>query len=343
LINQQSYSLEENPKLLFSLHALDEVLQHLPQKIRPEIGFYAGAGLEEVSIEKLQEPLRTDTHICSEIPPTLLSDILVTHYGLRAPAVSIVAACAASTQAIGLAFQKLRRGALDLAIAGGCDSMLFPFGINAFNSLGALAEGFDTLKPFHRERRGTILGEGATFFLLANTQAIKTHNLVPRAQLIGYGSSMDACHPVMPDPTGQGAILSMKRALADAKITTDCIDYINCHGSGTSHNDRVETEAIRTLFGGAKKLPFYNSTKPFFGHLLSAGGAIELLSTLYCLEKQTIPPTLNLTDIDPACLTDGLLQKACKTSVNIAISNSFGLNGQNATLILRKVSKARKV
>jgi len=334
--------LADNPKLVFALGACAQALGWPPHRPAPawgrRVGLYTTAGLEEVSLDGLWQPSGGERILVREVPPTFVGEILCHCFGLSdRPPVSFVSACASSTQAIGEAFRAIRYGDADLILAGGTDSMLFPFGINAFNSLGALAEGGAgeaRLAPFDEDRQGTLLGEGAAYVLLASETAAAELGLTARAEVVGYGSSLDGYHPVMPEPGGRGAAEAVRRALAGADMTPDEVDYVNAHGSGTRHNDGAEARALVDVFGpGAADLAV-SSTKPYYGHLLTAGGAVELLSLLFAFERGQVPPTLNLARRDRSVPFDGVPSQPRTMQVRRAASNSFGLHGQNGVLVL---------
>ena len=347
---QQELDLAGNPKLAFALAACSQALTgssslsaQLPAWCE-EVALYTTAGLEEVSVEVLWQGAQKDRPVCYELPPTYLGEVLASVFSMTAhPPTTVVSACASSTQSIGEAARAIDNGFIEMALAGGTDSMLFPFGINAFNSLSALAEGHDDscrLAPFDEGRKGTLLGEGAAFFLLCRREKAEALGLSAICEVIGYSSSLDGYHPVKPHPKGAGAKLALERALADGQLEPDKVDYINAHGSGTFHNDIVETLVINEVFAG-RRLPV-SSTKPFYGHLLTAGGAIELLSILCAFTKGHIPPTLNFVKEDERCDLDCVPNEARSSKVDVALSNSFGLHGQNGVLVLRAIENERQ-
>lgn len=325
---------DENPKMLFALDAMEEALAPLPAASRAGTLLFHGAGLEEVRIDRIVPAPSADRPICPELPSAMQADALARLAGLARPARTLVSACAASAQAIAEALCALRRGEAELALAGGADSMISPFALNAFGALGALSEGDAPLAPFDRNRRGTALGEGAAYLLLAAGEAAERLGLVPRAELLGAGSSMDACHPVQPDPDGGGAALAIRRALKDAGCDPEEIDLVNAHGSGTLQNDVAECRAIRAVYGEGEAAPLVVSSKPHFGHLLAAGGAIEAVCLLLALERGLVTPTLHLANPDPACAANHVMGRARRARIRRGASHSFGLNGQNAVLIL---------
>ncbi len=345
---KENIILGENPKLAFALNAISSITKdnYIDARHLKDTALFTSAGLEEIDIPKLENAGNdngcglSSSHLCAEIPPAFLGEIICERFGLEMPPVTLVSACSAGAQAIGEAFKRLSAGVINAAIAGGTDSMLFAFGINAFNSIGAISENNDepenAIRPFDRSRAGTVLGEGAAYFMLENETRLKESGHLPIAEIAGYGSSLDAYNPVQPDPSGKGAALAMNRSLSDASIEAGKIEYINAHGTGTHHNDIAETLAVKTAFGEHSKKIMMSSTKPYFGHLLSAAGAIELLTVLFAFEKGVVAPTLNLTESDPACDLDYVANVPLKKVINFAMTNSFGLNGQNAVITLKK-------
>lgn len=338
----EKLNLSENPKLLFALHAIGSMIKSgaFANLSFGGVRLFTGAGLEEISVPALRGAAGGGRRICAEPPSAFLGEIISDYYGFGQPPATLVSACSASTMAIGEAFKNIRAGALDAAVAGGADSMLSEFSINAFNSIGALSEDNrdpqKAVRPFDKSRAGTILGEGAAYFLVESESGIEKSGNHPLAEIAGYGSSMDAHNPVQPDPAGRGASLSMARALKDAGMAPDEIDYINAHGTATYHNDITETLAIRSTFKERSGELVVSSTKPYFGHLVSAAGAIELACVLYAFETDTIPPTLNLTEAAEGCDLNYAPGAGIKKRIGAAMKNSFGLNGQNASLVIKR-------
>lgn len=336
--------LSRNPKLLFALHATSSLFEAGAfERLSPEnVRLFTGAGLEEISVEALRAG-ELKGRVCGEPPAAFLGEIISRFHKFGLPPVTLVSACSASTMAVGEAFKSLRAGAVRAAVAGGADSMLSEFSLNAFNSIGALCEdGNDapekSVRPFDKSRSGTVLGEGAAYFLLESENGLAESGNRPLAEIAGYGTSMDAFNPVQPDPSGRGAALAMRRALEDAGMRPEDIGYINAHGTGTRHNDVAETLAVKSVFGERKGgCPVISSTKPYFGHLVSAAGAIELLSVLWAFRSGVVPPTLNFTEAGEGCDLDYAGGAEITMPAGAALKNSFGLNGQNASLIIKKI------
>lgn len=343
----EDLQLSDNPKLAFALSACVQAITGQQSLSEPlpewsqDIALFTTAGLEKISVDALWQGADRDCHICPEFPPAWLGEILSSFFSFtKHPPVTIASACASSTQSIGEAARAVEDGTVEIALAGGTDSMLFPFGINAFNSLGALAEGHSKdccLAPFDQNRRGTLLGEGSAYVMLTTKEKARELGFKPLCQVVGYASSLDGYHPVKPHPKGKGATAALLSALADGNVVPDEVDYVNAHGSGTYHNDIVEALVINEVFSKRSERIPVSSTKPFYGHLLTAGGAIELLSLLFAFECDLIPPTLNLKKLDERCDLDCVDSIARSSRVDVAVSNSFGLHGQNGVLVLRAI------
>jgi 3-oxoacyl-[acyl-carrier-protein] synthase II len=262
--------------------------------------------------------------------------------GARGPNLTCLTACAASSQAIGEATWLLRRGAADVVLAGGAHSMIHPFGMTGFCLLTALSRRNDepqrASRPFDRLRDGFVLGEGAGMLILEELEHARRRGATIYAELIGYGASADAFRITDQHETGRGAIQCISLALADAGLrpSADDIHYINAHGTSTQVNDRVETLAIKQVFGAqAYRIPV-SSTKSMAGHLIAAAGAFELITCIQAIRAGVLPPTINWEEPDPACDLDYVPNQARPARITTALSNSFGFGGQNVSLIVRR-------
>lgn len=248
------------------------------------------------------------------------------------------AACAASAQAIGEAFRKIRRGTHDLCITGGFESVINPWAVSAFIRMGALTQHnrqpAASSRPFDRRRNGFLMGEGAVIVVLERWDRAQAHGRRIYGEVLGYGSSLDAARVTAPHPKGRGAVLCMRRALRDAGLAPPRVGYINAHGTGTKLNDVAESRAIHEVFGEHARSVPVSSSKSMFGHLLGAAGAIELAACMVAFDAGRLPPTINLDDPDPACDLDHVAHQARPARVEIAMSNSFAFGGQNASLVL---------
>jgi nodulation protein E len=259
------------------------------------------------------------------------SQISIEH-ALRGPSFATVSACASSNHAIAQAFHMVRDGIADAAIAGGSEACLTLGVLRAWEAMRVLAD--DTCRPFSKQRRGLVLGEGAAAFVLETLENAQKRGATILAEIAGAGMSADAGDIVF--PSVDGAALAMKRALADAKLAADAIGYVNAHGTGTPANDPTETRAIRAVFGAHADTLAVSSTKSMHGHALGAAGAIELVATIGALRDGVIPPTANFLDADPECDLDYVPNVAREKRVDAAISNSFAFGGLNAVLAVRK-------
>jgi len=259
---------------------------------------------------------------------------------LNGPNYTITSACASATQAIGSAYKTIRRGEADLMVAGGADSMINPVGLVFFVLLQAAcvtpSSPKECCRPFDRKRSGLVMGEGAGAVILEEeTHAIKRGARI-YAEVSGYGSSLDAFQITAPHPDGNGAEQSMTRALKDAHLNINEIDYINAHGTSTKLNDSAETLAIKKVFKeNAYRIPI-SSSKSLIGHFIAASGAPEFVFTVLSVQRDEIHPTINITNPDPKCDLDYVCNKKRKRRVSSALSNSFGFGGQNATIIVKK-------
>jgi 3-oxoacyl-[acyl-carrier-protein] synthase II len=272
-------------------------------------------------------------------PGSIPASIAAEH-GLRGPAMCVMTACAGGTQAIGDALRWLRLGRADVVVAGGTDSELYPMGLASFCLLGALSTRNDApelaSRPFDAERDGFVIGEGAGMVVLEERGRAIARGARIYAEVAGFGSACDAYRVTDPHPDGAGAVLAMSRAIADAGLGPDDIDYINAHGTSTAANDRIESHAIRTLFGDrAHRVPI-SSTKSMLGHATVAAGALEAIVTALTLTHQVVHPTINLRTADPLCDLDYVPTHARFTRVDTALSNSFAFGGQSACLLLRR-------
>ena len=278
-----------------------------------------------------------------QFPLDCTVSLLGRKWGFRAGRITNCSACAAGAQVIGEAWQMLCEGRAQVALAGATDSMLNPLGLGGFGLLRVLSDENDTpqkaCRPFDASRKGTVLGEAAAFLVLETLEHAAARNAAIYAEIIGYGSSMDASSPTDPDSTGAGAIQSMRKAIAHANIRPDEIGCVNAHGTGTVKNDIAETAAIKQVFGKhAYNIPVH-SVKSMTGHLIAASGAVEAVASILTIWRNCVPPTINLTTADKQCDLDYVPRQAREFSGDTVLSNSFGFGGQNATLIFRRFAK----
>ena len=275
-----------------------------------------------------------------EQEPNMPAAHLASLLGARGPNVNCLTACAASSQAIGEAAELIRAGDTDVMLSGGAHTMIHPFGLTGFNLLTALSTRNDdpegASRPFDRDRDGFVLGEGGAMIVLEELERAKARGAKIYGEIAGYGSTADAFRITDTHPQGRGAISCMKMALQDAGAGLDEIDYINAHGTSTMVNDRVESLAIREVFGErAYKIPV-SSTKSMLGHLIAAAGATEAIICLLAMRDNVVPPTTNYENPDPDCDLDYVPNQAREVPCRTTLSNSFGVGGQNISLVLRR-------
>jgi 3-oxoacyl-[acyl-carrier-protein] synthase II len=265
---------------------------------------------------------------------------LATHFDLRGPNYNCLTACAASSQAIGEATELIRHGDADVMLSGGSHSMIHPFGVTGFNLLTALSTSNDephkASRPFDLRRDGFVLGEGAGMLVLEELEHARRRRATIYAELTGYGSTADAFRVTDSHPDGRGAIACISLALKDSGLSPTDIGYVNAHGTSTQVNDRVETLAIKKVFGEqAYRVPV-SSSKSMLGHLIAAAGAVELITCVMALRQGVLPPTINYEYPDPDCDLDYVPNQAREVRVRHALSNSFGFGGQNISLVVSR-------
>jgi 3-oxoacyl-[acyl-carrier-protein] synthase II len=278
-----------------------------------------------------------------QIPLDCLTQQLGKHYRFRRGWSTNCSACAAGAQAVGEAFQRLREGEAELALAGAADSTLNPLGLGGFSLLRILAQENDrpqaACRPFDATRQGTVLSEGAAFLVLETEARARQRGARIYAEITGYATSLDAYRVSDPEPSGRGAARCMSQALADAGLAPEAIDSINAHGTGTPKNDLTETQAIKQVFGEhARRIPVY-AIKSMTGHMIAASGAVEAAAACLSLYTGRIPPTINLQHPDPLCDLDYVAGQARDFAGRTVLSNSFGFGGQNAALVFQRLAE----
>jgi len=260
--------------------------------------------------------------------------------GAKGPNLCATSACSSSSDAIGEAFEIIRRGDAMVMVAGGAEAPVNPFGIAGFYAARALsmsnAEPEKACRPFDAKRDGFIMGEGATALVLEELEYAKARGANILAEMVGYGATSDAYHVTQPLEDGHGAAKAMEKALKKAGLTPGDVDYINAHGTSTPLNDKCETIAIKAVFGDRARTVPISSTKSMTGHLLGAAGALEAMVSVLTIMNGIIPPTINLVNPDPDCDLDYVPNQARQVKVNVAMSNTFGFGGHNSVLVFRK-------
>jgi 3-oxoacyl-[acyl-carrier-protein] synthase II len=260
--------------------------------------------------------------------------------GLKGPNYATVSACASGAHALGVAFHTIRGGHADVMLAGGTEAAICAMAVGGFANMKAISSRNDeperASRPFDAERDGFVLGEGAGIAVLEELEHARARGATIVAEIVGFGATSDAFHITAPAPDGEGAVRAMKEALRDAGLDPSDIDYVNAHGTSTLLNDKYETAAIKTVFGGHAGDVAVSSTKSMTGHLLGAAGGIETIFTALVLRNSVIPPTINYETPDPECDLDCVPNQARETKVAAALTNSFGFGGHNAVLALRR-------
>lgn len=303
-----------------------------------------GLGLIEKNHESLikKGPKKISPFFVPSTIINMISGHLSIKYGLKGPSISISSACTSGLYNIGHAARIIANGDADIMIAGGSEKASTPLGMGGFGAANALSKRNDNPKeasrPWDKERDGFVLGDGAGIIILENYSHAKKRNAKIYAEIIGFGMSSDAYHITSPSKNGEGAALSMKNAIQDAKINPDSIGYINAHATSTKIGDLCEVQAIKNVFGISSNNIMISSTKSMIGHLLGAAGAVESIYSILTLEKQVIPPTINLYEPDYGCDLDFVPHIARRVNkLKYVLCNSFGFGGANGSLIFKKI------
>lgn len=273
--------------------------------------------------------------------PNISAFLIAQQFQCLGPNSTITTSCAAGTQSIGEATEQIRRGAVDIVITGGTESLIRDFSIAGFSAMRALPVNFNdnpqaASRPFDARREGFLFSEGAASLVIENLQHALDREAKIYAEIVGHSSSADAYHIAAPDPNALGPIRAIKWALEDANLAPTQIDYINAHGTSTPLNDPTETQAIKTVFGEHAYMLAVSSTKSMLGHAMGASGSIEAIICTLAINNGMIPPTINYEYPDPACDLDYVPNQPRAKEINYALSNSLGLGGQNACLIIKK-------
>lgn len=275
--------------------------------------------------------------------PMLISDIasgyVAIKYGFKGPNYSTVSACSTSSHSLADSLMLMQRGSADMMIVGGAESVICPMGVGGFNAMRALSTRNDSpetaSRPFDKDRDGFVMGEGAGVLVLETLEHAMNRGAKIYAEFAGFGLTDDGYHITQPAPGGEGAVDAMKIAIEDAGLSINDIDYINAHGTSTKFNDKNETEAIKTVFGDRANNIAISSTKSSTGHLLGAAGGVEAIVSVLTIKNGMIPPTINYFTPDPDCDLNYTPNKPMKKDVKVAISNTFGFGGHNATTVFK--------
>jgi len=312
------------------------------------IGVIVGSGIGGLHTIEEQHRIYLEkgpSKISPFLIPMLIVNIAAGHisilFGLKGPCSCVATACASGNHAIGDSFKIIQRGDADVMIAGGAEGAITPTGFGGFCACKALSLRNDDPKkasrPFDKERDGFVMGEGAGIIMLEEYEHAKKRGARIYCEMIGYGMSGDAYHITAPSPDGDGAVRCINAAIADAEINHDEVSYINAHGTSTQMNDKVETLAIKKCFKDHAKKLMVSSTKSVTGHLLGAAGGIEAIACALAIKEGVVPPTINYEYPDPDCDLDYVPNIPRKTQINVALSNSLGFGGHNATIVLKKI------
>jgi len=314
---------------------------------RERVGVIVGSGIGGMWTYHRQQETVFETkgphRISPFFIPMMIADIapgrISMRYGLKGPNYATTSACATSSHAIGDAFMLIQRGDADIMVSGGAEAAITPMGIGGFNAMRALSTRNDApekaSRPFDKNRDGFVMGDGSGILILEELTHAVNRGARIYAEIAGVGFTADAHHITEPAPGGEGAVRSMRQAIRDAGLTPDDVDYVNTHGTSTPVGDKNETAAIKTVFGERAYTMAVNSTKSMIGHLLGAAGAVESVATVLSLVNGIVHPTINLDTPDPECDLDYVAHHARPQKIRVAISNTFGFGGHNASLLFR--------
>ncbi len=333
--------------IVAAMLALEDSKLKITEKDSYSTGVIIGSGIGGIGTFEKQHKILLEKgpgRVSPFFIPMMISNIsageIAIKIGAKGPNGVITTACASSTHALGIAFKLLQRGDAQIIISGGTEAAISPMALAGFCKMRALSTQNDlprnASKPFDKERNGFIMGEGAGILILETLQHAKKRNANIYAEILCFGMTADAYHITAPAPEGKAASKAMEIALKDAKIKPSRIDYINAHGTSTPLNDKLETLAVKRVFGEHAYDLKISSNKSMTGHLLGASGGVEAISTALTIKNDIIPPTINYNSADPECDLDYVPNKSEKKTVNYAISNSFGFGGHNGVIVLGK-------
>jgi 3-oxoacyl-[acyl-carrier-protein] synthase II len=337
--------------ILYALAATKEAVESAQLKVTPDFaertGVYIGSGIGGFDVIEREHtalmqggPRRISPFFIPAAIVNLASGHVSIRYGAKGPNSATCTACSSSAHAVGDSFKLIQRSAADVMICGGTEAAITPMGVGGFAAMRALsmrnAEPERSSRPFDKERDGFVIGEGAGILILEGLDFAIKRGAPILAEIVGYGMSGDAFHITAPDETADGAVRAMRATLADAEVRPEQVSYINAHGTSTPYNDRLETMAIRKVFGDHAYKLAVSSTKSMTGHLLGGAGGLEAGISALILRDQILPPTINLDNPDPDCDLDYVPHKPRKADVEFVLSNSFGFGGTNAALMLKR-------
>ena len=334
-----------------SLQAVEQSGIEVNSMNEDNIGVIVGSGIGGLSTLFEQTKLLLEkgpNRVSPFLVPMMITDMAAAQVSItlrvKGPNLCTTSACSSGSDAIGVAYELIRRGDTQAVITGGSEAIINPIGITAFNALKAISTRNDepqlASRPFDTERDGFVIGEGAGILVLENLAHAQRRGAQILAEIMAYGATADAYHITQPDGAGGGAARAIQTALNKAGLATTEIDYINAHGTSTQLNDKMETTAIKSVFGDyAYHIPI-SSTKSMMGHLIGAAGAVEAAICIMVIQHGLIPPTINLTHPDPECDLDYVPNVARRAKVTTALSTSFGFGGHNSALVFRQYTEA---
>jgi 3-oxoacyl-[acyl-carrier-protein] synthase II len=335
----------------FALAASQQALTQSGLQITPDnaerVGVHIGSGIGGFDVIEREHtalleggPRRISPFFIPASIVNLAAGHISIRHGAKGPNSATCTACSSSAHAVGDSFKLIQRSAADVMICGGTEAAITPMGVGGFAAMRALStrnnEPERASRPFDKERDGFVIGEGAGILILEELDFALQRGAQILAEIVGYGMSGDAFHITQPEETADGAVRAMRSTLADAAIRPEQVNYINAHGTSTPYNDRLETLAIKKVFGDHAYKLAVSSTKSMTGHLLGGAGGVEAGITALALRDQMLPPTINLENPDPDCDLDYVPNQARKADVEYALSNSFGFGGTNAALLMKR-------
>ena len=319
---------------------------HMEEEDPYRVGVIIGSGIGGLnSMEKEHEKILTKgpKRVNPLLIPMMISNMAAGNvaitFGCKGKCTNVVTACATGSHSIGDALRAIQCGDADVMFAGGTESSITPVAVAGFTNLTALTSADDPMQaslPFDKKRSGFVIGEGAGVVILEELEHAKKRGAKIYAELAGYGATCDAYHITSPAEDGSGAAKAMELAMEEAGVKPEEVDYVNAHGTSTHHNDLFETRAIRRALGDAADQVKVSSTKSMIGHLLGAAGAVELIACVKSIEEGYIHPTVGTTEPDEGCDLDYVINGALHQDVKVAMSNSLGFGGHNATLLVKK-------
>ena len=340
-----------DPFSIYAIAATDEAINMSGldmNSINPDrIGVTIGTGVGGIQTLEDQQGVinqKGARRVSPQFVPKMIANIAGGHlsmrWNLKGPNQTVTSACASATDAIGMAMRLILAGDADAMITGGTEASITGLTIAGFANMKALSQSNENptkaSRPFDKDRNGFVLGEGSGMIVIETETHAKNRGATILAELAGYGSTDDAFHITQPSEGGIGAMKAMERAILDAKVNLEDIDYINAHGTSTPFNDKIETTAIKNLFKSHSNMLKISSTKSMTGHLLGAAGGIEAVASVNTILHQTLPPTINYDTPDSDCDLDYVPNDAQNNEVNVLLSNTFGFGGHNAVICIRK-------